>query len=107
MSEPWDVRALKLRTLALVAENEQLRQQRDEYREAAIYEKAQKSPVRMAEKVIAANARVTELEEALATLIEDAEDMRSYVPEIFQEKWGHKKAIDKARAVLHPEEAPE
>ena len=48
--------------------------------------------------------RIAELEEALRALIEDAEDMRSYVPEIFQEKWGHKEAIDKARAALHPKE---
>ena len=37
---------------------------------------------------------------ALADLLEEAQDMRSYVPEYFAKKWKHDEALDRARAVL-------
>ncbi len=33
-------------------------------------------------------------------LLEEAEDMRTYVDDYFAEKWGHDEALEKARAVV-------
>jgi hypothetical protein len=37
---------------------------------------------------------------ALKDALDGMEDMIGYVPEYFQEKWGHRDYIDRAKAVL-------
>jgi hypothetical protein len=37
---------------------------------------------------------------AFQDLLEQAEDMRPYVPDYFAKKWHHDEALDRARAVL-------
>jgi hypothetical protein len=40
------------------------------------------------------------LRAALAELLEDARDMRSYVPDYFAEKWRHDEALERAARAL-------
>lgn len=45
-------------------------------------------------------AQALRYRDALGELLEEAVDMRSYVPEYFAKKWSHDDALDAARRVL-------
>ena len=56
------------------------------------------------QRALAAEQERDRLRSELQELIDHAEDMRAYVPEYFQEKWGHKEAIVQARVALEQDE---
>lgn len=49
------------------------------------------------DSLVAENER---LREAFAALLEEARDMRSYVPDYFAKKWHHDEALEAAQTAL-------